>query len=85
MTPDTPLPLTIPMRGLCATIKGGRRLRLSLSAAAFPGVTVNPGDGSADLTARRIDQSVITLTVHAGGERHSALMLPVVDWDAEGG
>ena len=85
VAPGATLPLTVQMRGLCATVKAGRRLRLSVAAAAFPGVTVNNGDGSADLSARRIDQSVITLTVHAGGERHSALMLPVAEWDAEDG
>jgi putative CocE/NonD family hydrolase len=68
---------TVPMRALCTTVPAGAALRLSLQAAAFPAMAMNPGTGASDAKARPFDSRIITLSIHGGGSRVSRLMLPV--------
>jgi predicted acyl esterase len=73
----SPGPRTVPMRALCATVPVGAALRLSLQAAAFPAMAMNPGTGASDAKARPFDSRIVTLSIHGGGLRASRLMLPV--------
>ena len=51
----------VQLQPLLATLRPGDRLRLSLAAAAWPQVAVNPGDGSHGPGASGIGHQVITL------------------------
>ena len=73
----TPGPRVVEMRALCATVAVGSALRLSLQAASFPAMAVNPGTGASDAEARPFDSRITTLAVHGGGMRPSRLHLPV--------
>ena len=75
---DTPGPVRVEMRALCATIPAGDMLRLSLAAAAFPAHPVNPGSGASPGEARVIDNRIITLFVRSGSETPTRLELPVI-------
>ncbi|MGA7802655.1 MAG: CocE/NonD family hydrolase, partial [Gammaproteobacteria bacterium] len=67
------------MRPLCARIDVGRRLRVSISAARYPALDVNPGTGARSADARLVEQRVITLVLDPGQSR---LQLPVIDREA---
>ena len=73
----TPGPRVVEMRALCATVAVGSALRLSLQAASFPAMAMNPGTGASDAEARPFDSRITTLAVHGGGVRPSRLHLPV--------
>ena len=64
---------------LLITLKPGERLRLSLAAAAWPQVAVNPGDGSQPQGGPGPAHRVITLTLQLAGSRLS--MKPMVGPD----
>jgi uncharacterized protein len=68
---------SISMRALCATVPAGAALRLSLQAASFPAMAMNPGTGASDAAARLFDSCIITLVIHGGGTRPSRVLLPV--------
>jgi putative CocE/NonD family hydrolase len=72
-----PGPRTVAMRALCATVPAGAALRLSLQAASFPALAMNPGTGTSDAAARPFDSRIITLAIHGGGTRPSRVLLPV--------
>ncbi len=72
-----PGPRTAEMRALCATVPAGAALRLSLQAASFPAMAMNPGTGASDAEARPFESRIITLSIHGGGTRPSRVMLPV--------
>ncbi len=69
----------LPLRRTLITVPAGRRLRLSIQAAAFPAFAVNPGTSARPEDAALADALVTTLVVHHGGTRASALHLPVLD------
>jgi putative CocE/NonD family hydrolase len=63
----------IQLQGICARIRRGNALRLSLSAACFPAYAMNPGNSS----ARGIEAEIITVRVNCGGENPSQIILPL--------
>ncbi len=65
----------IPLQATCICIASGDSLRLSLSAACFPAYPVNSGTGKLPHESRLIDNSIITLSIHSGGEFPSRLIL----------
>lgn len=65
---------TLPMRATCCRLETGEALRLSISPAAFPAFTVNPGTGQPPWTASLADQRVTVLHVRC---RDSRLNLPI--------
>jgi putative CocE/NonD family hydrolase len=71
-------PVRVDMRATCAVLRAGHRLRLSLSAGAFPAYAVNPGTGAYAGQAAAHEQRVTTLRIRHGGEAPSRLLLPVV-------
>lgn len=71
-------PIRVDMRATCAVLRAGHRLRLSLSAGAFPAYSVNPGTGARAGQAAVHEQCVTTLRIRHGGEAPSRLLLPVV-------
>ncbi|MCG5243079.1 CocE/NonD family hydrolase [Azospirillum doebereinerae] len=76
--PGDPMrPLTIAMRGACATLAPGTALRLSVAGACFPAYPVNPGTGAEPGETRRVDAQPITLLIHSGPERPSRLRAPL--------
>jgi hypothetical protein len=79
VAPGVAGPIRVGMRGLCATLAPGDALRLSLAAAAFPALAVNPGTGVPQREARLIDNRVITLFVESGGATPTRLDLPIAD------
>ena len=70
-------PIVIALQPICARIRSGNALRLSLSAACFPAYPVNPGTGSSPQEASAIEQQIITLTLHCGGDSPSQILLPI--------
>ena len=70
-------PIAIALQPICAQIRSGHALRLSLSAACFPAYPVNPGTGSPPQEASAIEQQIITLTLHYGGDSPSQILLPL--------
>jgi len=72
-----PGPRRVEMRALCATVPAGAALRLSLQAASFPALAMNPGSGAGDAEARPFDSRITTLSIHGGGARPSRVLLPV--------
>lgn len=69
--------IAIALQPICAQIRSGHALRLSLSAACFPAYSVNPGTGSLPQETRLIEQQIITLTLQCGGDAPSQILLPV--------
>jgi len=63
----------VPLRHVCARIAPGERLRLSISAASYPGYAMHPGRAIAPGAARAADHSIITLRLDPAG---SSLSLP---------
>jgi uncharacterized protein len=74
---DPTRPLTIALRGVCATLAPGSALRLSLAGACFPAYPINPGTGAEPGETRRVDALPITLLIHSGPDRPSRLRLPL--------
>ncbi len=74
---DQTRPLTIAMRGVCATLAPGSALRLSVAGACFPAYPVNPGTGAEPGETRRVDAQPITLLIHSGPDRPSRLRVPL--------
>ncbi|HTI03298.1 MAG TPA: CocE/NonD family hydrolase, partial [Acidisoma sp.] len=72
-------PARISLRALCATIRPGSALRLSLAGASFPAHPVNPGTGAPPATARMDEAQVITLSIAHGADTPSCLHLPWTD------
>jgi putative CocE/NonD family hydrolase len=77
VAPGEALPLRISLRAICATIRAGSALRLSLAGASFPAHPVNPGTGARLTETRATDCQVITLSLSCGGETPSRLILPI--------
>lgn len=73
-------PLSIALRAVCATVKPGCALRLSLAGACYPAYPVNPGTGAEPGETRLVDAQPITLLIHSGADRPSRLRLPVVEF-----
>ncbi|MBW4660170.1 MAG: CocE/NonD family hydrolase [Drouetiella hepatica Uher 2000/2452] len=71
-----PASYLITLQPTCICIPSGSRIRLSISAASFPAYPINPG---AEMPAERklINAQVITVTVYAGGDRPSQLLLAI--------
>jgi putative CocE/NonD family hydrolase len=67
----------VDMRAVCATLRAGTRLRLSIQAAAFPAFPVNPGTGEHPAQAHPADALVTTLHVQHGPRHPSRLLLPI--------
>jgi len=71
-------PVQVAMRATCAVLKPGHRLRLSLSAGAFPAFSVNPGTGNVPGTDAVDAQRILCLSIGSGAAAPSAILLPVV-------
>jgi hypothetical protein len=54
----------VQLQPLLATLKAGDQLRLSIAAAAWPAIGVNPGDGTTPSGAPSPQHRVVTLTLH---------------------
>jgi len=65
----SPVRRRLALQPLALRLAAGERLRLSLAAAAWPQITVNPGDGSLPLAATGPDHRVITLELQLAGSR----------------
>lgn len=65
------------MRAVCATLRAGSRLRLSIQAAAWPAFAVNPGTGDKPESALRAKAQITTLRIAHGqaAPSHVALTL----------
>jgi putative CocE/NonD family hydrolase len=83
VTSGEALPIRISLRAICATIRPGARLRLSLAGASYPAHPVNPGTGAPPATARIDEARIITLSIAHGGETASQLILPWTATDTE--
>ena len=66
--------ILIPLQPTCMCIQAGESLRLSLSAACYPAYPVNSGDGKLPHESRQIDNAIITIEVHSGGDYPSKLI-----------
>ncbi len=62
-----PLVATLTLQPLLVRLEAGDRLRLSLAAAAWPQIAVNPGDGSMPHGPARERHRVISLTLRLNG------------------
>jgi uncharacterized protein len=71
-------PLCIPLQSTCMVLPKGHRLRISLSASAYPAYPVNPGNGDRPETARRIHQQMMTLSLHSTNAQPSYLKFAIV-------
>ncbi len=71
-------PLKIDLQPICAYVRQGHGLRLSLSGACFPAYAVNDGTGQPPGVTRLIDQRMITVKVYSGKDAASCLLLPRV-------
>jgi len=69
--------ILIPLQPTCMCIKTGNSLRLSLSAACFPAYPVNSGTGKLPHESCQIDNAIITIEVHSGGDYPSNLAINV--------
>lgn len=67
--------VALSLRKTCATLHPGERLRLSISAAAFPAYPVNPGTGRRPVDAPRSEARLITIGIVTGGTDGSSLRL----------
>lgn len=65
----SPLRRGIQLQPLALRLAVGERLRLSLAAAAWPQIAVNPGDGSLPLAAPGAGHRVIALELQLAGSR----------------
>ena len=74
--PDQPVQLACP--GSCVTLKPGEALRLSVAAASYPAYGINPGSGAPAETTPISQAQVITLMVHYGPGRPSALLVGIL-------
>jgi predicted acyl esterase len=54
----------VQLQPLLATLNAGDQLRLSIAAAAWPAIGVNPGDGTTPSGAPSPQHRVVTLTLH---------------------
>lgn len=81
ITATETLPVRISLRAICATIKSGSRLRLSLAGSSYPAHEVNPGTGTASAAARLDEARTITLTFAHGEGGGSHLRLPWAPMD----
>lgn len=60
-------PCTVALQPLATLVEAGQRLRLSLAAAAWPQIAVNPGDGSLPAGGSGSGHRVISLTLELEG------------------
>lgn len=60
-------PRTLTLQPLATLVQAGQRLRLSLAAAAWPQIAVNPGDGSLPAGGSGSGHRVISLTLELAG------------------
>lgn len=60
-------PYRVAMRGACALIRPGERLRLSVSGSSYPAYTLNDGSGRVPGAVRAADYKVTTLRLDAAG------------------
>jgi putative CocE/NonD family hydrolase len=67
------------LRAMCARIRKGHALRLSISAACFPAYDLNPGTGTPTRSARLLEQQVVTIAIASGGPNNSRVVLPSID------
>ncbi|MGF1588105.1 MAG: CocE/NonD family hydrolase [Pleurocapsa sp.] len=67
--------IKIPLQATCMCVSAGNSLRLSLSAACFPAYPVNPGNGKLPYESCLIDEAIITLLIHSGGNYPSRLIM----------
>jgi putative CocE/NonD family hydrolase len=61
--PGTPVPVSLPLQPLKASLASGERLRLSLAGSAWPQIAVNPGDGHLPMGPSGPRHRVITLAL----------------------
>jgi len=78
--PTASFAIAIPLQPTCICIKAGDSLRLSLSAACYPAYPVNSGTGKLPHESRQIDNAIITIEVHSGGNYPSRLTIDTV-WE----
>jgi uncharacterized protein len=64
-----PLERRVRLQPLCAELRPGEQVRLSLAGAAWPQFAVNPGDGSLPLGGSGPGHRVITLQLDLAGSR----------------
>ncbi|WP_254962772.1 MULTISPECIES: CocE/NonD family hydrolase [unclassified Cyanobium] len=62
-------PRSLALQPLATLVAAGQRLRLSLAAAAWPLIAVNPGDGSLPAGGSSAAHRVISLTLELDGSR----------------
>ena len=60
-------PVAVDLRGTCALLRAGERLRLSVSGACYPAYALNDGSGRAPGAIRAGDLRIITLSVNTQG------------------
>jgi len=70
-------PVLVNLHQTCMTLPAGRRLRLSLQAAAWPAHMVNPGTGVSPEDATFAECRVVTLAIRHGATNPSRLVLSV--------
>lgn len=75
-------PVSISLRAICATLKAGARLRLSLAGASYPAHPINPGTGVGPAVANYDEARTITITFAHGLLKASHLMLTWADLHA---
>jgi putative CocE/NonD family hydrolase len=67
-------PVHIPLQATCMRIKAGKRLRLSLSADAFPAYEINSGN-EPEAGNRLINARILTFRIKSGGDTPSQISL----------
>lgn len=67
-------PVHIPLQATCMRIKAGNRLRLSLSADAFPAYQINSGN-EPEAGNRAINARILTFRIKSGGDTPSQISL----------
>ncbi|MBM1143852.1 CocE/NonD family hydrolase [Alcanivorax sp. ZXX171] len=60
-------PVALDLRGTCARLRAGQRLRLSVSGACYPAYTLNDGSGRAPGAVRAADLRILTLSLNTQG------------------
>lgn len=75
---NAPGPRRVALAPVCCTVPAGTALRLSVQAAAWPAVMINPGPHAATAETRLIDCAVTTLRIRHGGRSASRIILSVV-------
>ena len=68
----------LPLHPTCFSLRGGDRLRISISAACFPAYPINPGTGEPSQAAHRSEAQIISLAITLGGKNAASLHLPTV-------